>query len=53
MKKIDEQMARINELTAQQKQYEELAFVKFRKAEAKWSEIAHDDLQRIRAALDH
>ena len=34
LKKIDEQMARINELTAQQKQYEEMAFVKFRKAEA-------------------
>jgi kinesin family protein 18/19 len=53
LKKIDEQMARINELTAQQKQYEELAFVKFRKAEAKRSEIAHDGLQRIRAAFDH
>lgn len=53
LKKIDEQMARINELTAQQKQYEEMAFVKFRKAEAKRSEIAHDGMQRIRAAYDH
>jgi kinesin family protein 18/19 len=53
LKKIDEQMARINELTTQQKQYEEMAFVKFRKAEAKRSEIAHDGMQRIRAAYDH
>jgi kinesin family protein 18/19 len=53
LKKIDEQMARINELTTQQKQYEEMAFVKFRKAEAKRSEIAHDGMQRIRAAFDH
>nr|POE62949.1 kinesin-like protein 6 [Quercus suber] len=53
LKKIDEQMNRINELTAQQKQYEELAFVKFRKAEAKRSEVAHDGIQRIRLAWDH
>ncbi|KAK3716552.1 tubulin-dependent ATPase kip3 [Vermiconidia calcicola] len=53
LKKIDEQMTRINELTAQQRQYEELAFVKFRKAEAKRSEVAHDGVQRIRAAFDH
>lgn len=53
LKKIDEQMNRINELTAQQKQFEELAFVKFRKAEAKRSEIAHDGVTRIRAAYDH
>ena len=53
LKKIDEQMERINELTAQQKQYEELAFVKFRKAEAKRAEIAHEGLQRIRLAYDH
>ena len=53
LKKIDEQMNRINELTAQQKQYEELAFVKFRKAEAKRSELAHEGVLRIRAAYDH
>lgn len=53
LKKIDEQMNRINELTAQQKQYEELAFVKFRKAETKRSEIAHEGVLRIRAAYDH
>lgn len=53
LKKIDEQMARINELTTQQKQYEELAFVKFRKAEAKRGEIARDGIHRIRAAYEH
>ncbi|KAL1585724.1 hypothetical protein WHR41_06086 [Cladosporium halotolerans] len=53
LKKIDEQMARINELTAQQKQYEEMAFVKFRKAEAKRGDVARDGIQRIRAAYDH
>ncbi|KAF2859012.1 kinesin-domain-containing protein [Piedraia hortae CBS 480.64] len=53
LKKIDEQMNRINELTAQQKQYEELAFVKFRKAESKRAEIAHEGVVRIRAAYDH
>lgn len=52
LKKIDEQMARINELTAQQKQFEELAFVKFRKAEVKRGEIAQEGLSRIRAAYD-
>jgi len=53
LKKIDEQMNRINELTAQQKQYEELAFAKFRKAESKRNEIAHEGVARIRAAYDH
>ncbi|KAK6428612.1 tubulin-dependent ATPase kip3 [Oleoguttula sp. CCFEE 5521] len=53
LKKIDEQMSRINELTAMQKQYEEMAFVKFRKAEAKRVEIAYDGVQRIRLAYDH
>jgi len=53
LKKIDEQMNRINELTAQQKQYEDMAWAKFRKAEAKRQELAHDGLARIRAAYDH
>lgn len=53
LKKIDEQMNRINELTAQQKQFEELAFVKFRKAEAKRAEIAAEGVQRLRLAYDH
>ncbi|KAK3096403.1 tubulin-dependent ATPase kip3, partial [Teratosphaeriaceae sp. CCFEE 6253] len=42
LKKIDEQMTRINELTAQQKLHEELAFGKFRKAEAKRAELARE-----------
>jgi kinesin family protein 18/19 len=53
LKKIDEQMNRINELQAQQKQHEELAFAKFRKAEAKRGEIVHEGVIRIRAAYDH
>ncbi|KAI7539201.1 kinesin-domain-containing protein [Hortaea werneckii] len=53
LKKIDEQMSRINELTAQQKQYEELAFVKFRKAEAKRVEALAEGMQRLRLAYDH
>ncbi|RMY97432.1 hypothetical protein D0862_08077 [Hortaea werneckii] len=53
LKKIDEQMSRINELTAQQKQYEELAFVKFRKAEAKRVEVLAEGMQRLRLAYDH
>ena len=32
---------------------EELAFKKFRKTEMKRAEVAHDGLQRIRAAYDH
>lgn len=53
LKKIDEQMSRINELTAQQKQYEELAFVKFRKAEAKRRELLQEGVGRLRAAFEH
>ena len=53
LKKIDEQMNRINELQAQQKQHEEIAFGKFRKAEAKRGEVVHDGVIRIRAAYDH
>ncbi|KAK0251902.1 hypothetical protein B0A54_12789 [Friedmanniomyces endolithicus] len=53
LKKIDEQMNRINELTAQHKAHEELAFAKFRKAELKRSEIAHEGVLRIRSAFEH
>lgn len=53
VKKIDEQMQRINELLAQQSQYEDLAFAKFRKAESKRAETIHDGIVRIRAAYDH
>ncbi|KAK4504452.1 hypothetical protein PRZ48_005368 [Zasmidium cellare] len=53
LKKIDEQMELIRALTEQQKDSENIAFTKFRKAESKKSEIAHDGVQRIRAAYDH
>ncbi|KAK3070277.1 tubulin-dependent ATPase kip3 [Teratosphaeriaceae sp. CCFEE 6253] len=53
LKKIDEQMTRINELTAQQKLHEELAFGKFRKAEAKRAELAREGVARIRTAFEH
>ncbi|KAK3646464.1 tubulin-dependent ATPase kip3 [Elasticomyces elasticus] len=53
LRKIEEQMARINELTAQAKQHEELAYAKFRKAEVKRGEIAHEGVVRIRAAFDN
>jgi len=53
LKKIDEQMSRINELTAQQKVYEEMAFAKFRKAETKRSEAVRDGVARIRAAYEN
>ncbi|KAK4983650.1 tubulin-dependent ATPase kip3 [Elasticomyces elasticus] len=53
LKKIDEQMNRINELQAQQKDYEALAFAKFRKAEEKREAVAKEGVLRIRAAYDH
>ncbi|KAK0306575.1 tubulin-dependent ATPase kip3 [Friedmanniomyces endolithicus] len=53
LKKIDEQMNRINELTAQHKAHEELAFAKFRKTELKRSETAHEGVLRIRSAFEH
>ncbi|GAB7350169.1 hypothetical protein MBLNU459_g0834t1 [Dothideomycetes sp. NU459] len=53
LKKIDEQMARINELQAQQKEYEGLAFAKFRKTEDKREAICKEGLTRIRAAFEN
>ncbi|KAF2151825.1 kinesin family protein [Myriangium duriaei CBS 260.36] len=53
LKKIDEQMARINELQAQQKEYEALAMAKFRKLEEKRQITAKESIARIRAAYDH
>jgi len=53
LKKIDEQMARINELQAQQKEYEAVAMTKFRKLEEKRQSVAKDGIARIRAAYDH
>lgn len=53
LKKIDEQMARINELQAQQKDFETLAFAKFRKQEDKRSSVEREGLERIRMAFNH
>lgn len=51
--KIDEQMAMINELKAQQKDSEAVAFVKFRKLSEKRDGIAKEGVTRIRAAFEH
>lgn len=53
LKKIDEQMARINELQAQLKDYEGMAMTKFKKAEAKMDDIMKEGIQRIRLAYEH
>ena len=53
LKKIDEQMARINELQAQHKDFETLAFAKFRKQEDKKDAISKEGIERIRAAFAH
>lgn len=50
--KIDEQMALINELRAQQKDSEGAAFVKFKKQAEKRECIAREGLVRIRAAFE-
>lgn len=50
--KIDEQMALINELRAQQKDSEGHAFAKFRKQSDIREQIARDGVVRIRAAYD-
>jgi kinesin family member 18/19 len=51
--KIDEQMALINELKAQQKDYEALAFAKFKKQNEKKDSIARESIVRIRSAYEH
>ncbi|EXJ87147.1 kinesin family member 18/19 [Capronia epimyces CBS 606.96] len=51
--KIDEQMALINELKAQQKDYEALAFTKFKKQNERKESIAREGVQRIRSAYEH
>ncbi|KAH0272459.1 kinesin-domain-containing protein, partial [Aureobasidium melanogenum] len=53
LKKIDEQMALIKDLQAQHKDFESLAFTKFKKAEEKRSGLLKEALARIRAAYDH
>lgn len=51
--KIDEQMALINELKAQQKDAENTFFAKFRKQQERRDAIAREGIQRIRAAYDN
>ena len=51
--KIDEQMALINELKAQQKDSEGAAFAKFRKQNEKRDNIAREGVIRIRAAYEN
>ena len=51
--KIDEQIALINELKQQQKDYEIMAFAKFRKQIEKKDLIAREGIARIRAAYEN
>ncbi|OLN81500.1 Kinesin-like protein 6 [Colletotrichum chlorophyti] len=51
--KIDEQMALINELKAQQKDAEKTFFAKFRKQLEKRDAVAREGIQRIRVAYDN
>ncbi|KXJ96135.1 P-loop containing nucleoside triphosphate hydrolase protein [Microdochium bolleyi] len=51
--KIDEQMALINELKAQQKDAEKIFFAKFRKQTEKADACVREGVQRIRAAYEN
>ncbi|RGP75720.1 kinesin family member 18 19 [Fusarium sporotrichioides] len=51
--KIDEQMALINELKAQQKNAEGMFFAKFRKQSEKRDALAREGVQRLRTAYEH
>lgn len=51
--KIDEQMAMINELKAQQKDYEKVAFAKFKKQSEKKDAVVREGVSRIRSAYEH
>ncbi|SPO02583.1 probable kinesin-related protein KIP3 [Cephalotrichum gorgonifer] len=51
--KIDEQMAMINELKAQQKDAEKIFFAKFRKQTEKTESTCREGVQRLRAAYDN
>jgi kinesin family member 18/19 len=53
LKKIDEQMAMINELKQQQKDQENIAFAKFRKQLEKKENVGREGIARIRAAYEH
>lgn len=51
--KIDEQMKLINELKAQQKDYENVAFAKFKKQTEKKDAVVREGVARIRSAYEH
>lgn len=51
--KIDEQMAMINELKEQQKNYEAVAFAKFKKKDEKREMVSREGIARIRSAYEH
>lgn len=51
--KIDEQMAMINELKQQQKDYESIAFGKFKKQNEKKEAVAREGVARIRTAYEN
>ena len=51
--KIDEQMALINDLKAQQKDYEKVAFAKFRKQSEKKDAIVREGVSRIRNSYEN
>ncbi|KAI9689259.1 MAG: kinesin-like protein Klp5, partial [Bogoriella megaspora] len=53
LKKIDEQRQQIDELKAAQKDFETIAFAKFRKFSDKKEGIAKEGIQRIQAAYEH
>jgi kinesin family protein 18/19 len=53
LRKIDEQMALINELKQQQKDSEGFAFQKFRKQVEKREQVAKEGISRLRSAYDH
>ncbi|KIW09485.1 uncharacterized protein PV09_00363 [Verruconis gallopava] len=53
LKKIDEQRALIDELKAKEKDYESVAFAKFRKQLDKREQISREGITRIRNAYDH
>lgn len=51
--KIDEQMNLINELKAQQKDYEKVCFAKFKKQAEKKDAVVREGVARIRNAYEH
>ncbi|KAH8423221.1 kinesin family protein [Aspergillus melleus] len=51
--KIDEQMALINQLKAQQKDHEKVAFAKFKKQTEKKDLAVREGISRIRTAYEH